>query len=104
MLVPPGRRCDATPRPGSEAWLRDAGCQVARRRGHEELVGRRHVDPEARIRGQLLRHEPTGSGERPGHRGGIADRHDLQRILETVSYTHLRAHETRHDLVCRLLL
>ena len=22
----------------------------------------------------------------------------------TVSYTHLRAHETRHDLVCRLLL
>src|SRR5450756_55277 len=26
------------------------------------------------------------------------------RTLETVSYTHLRAHETRHDLVCRLLL
>eukprot|EP01016_Furgasonia_blochmanni_P009682 TRINITY_DN14018_c0_g1_i1.p1 TRINITY_DN14018_c0_g1~~TRINITY_DN14018_c0_g1_i1.p1 ORF type:complete len:455 (-),score=44.30 TRINITY_DN14018_c0_g1_i1:49-1413(-) len=24
--------------------------------------------------------------------------------LQTVSYTHLRAHETRHDLVCRLLL
>src|SRR5450759_5191087 len=24
--------------------------------------------------------------------------------LTTVSYTHLRAHETRHDLVCRLLL
>src|SRR5450756_1300484 len=24
------------------------------------------------------------------------------RELETVSYTHLRAHETRHDLVCRL--
>src|SRR5665648_259784 len=23
--------------------------------------------------------------------------------LDTVSYTHLRAHETRHDLVCRLL-
>src|SRR5450759_896434 len=23
--------------------------------------------------------------------------------LEAVSYTHLRAHETRHDLVCRLL-
>eukprot|EP00825_Cyclidium_porcatum_P011290 TRINITY_DN15781_c0_g1_i1.p1 TRINITY_DN15781_c0_g1~~TRINITY_DN15781_c0_g1_i1.p1 ORF type:complete len:129 (+),score=12.61 TRINITY_DN15781_c0_g1_i1:77-463(+) len=23
---------------------------------------------------------------------------------KTVSYTHLRAHETRHDLVCRLLL
>src|SRR5659263_234680 len=24
--------------------------------------------------------------------------------LGAVSYTHLRAHETRHDLVCRLLL
>ena len=24
--------------------------------------------------------------------------------LIPVSYTHLRAHETRHDLVCRLLL
>ena len=25
-------------------------------------------------------------------------------VHEPVSYTHLRAHETRHDLVCRLLL
>src|SRR5450759_5813644 len=24
--------------------------------------------------------------------------------VETVSYTHLRAHETRHEIVCRLLL
>src|SRR5450756_2893021 len=24
--------------------------------------------------------------------------------FETVSYTHLRAHETRHEIVCRLLL
>src|SRR5450756_2707452 len=28
----------------------------------------------------------------------------LEHCVETVSYTHLRAHETRHDLVCRLLL
>src|SRR5450756_2676310 len=28
----------------------------------------------------------------------------LSHILGAVSYTHLRAHETRHDLVCRLLL
>src|SRR5450759_414677 len=27
-----------------------------------------------------------------------------QRFSYPVSYTHLRAHETRHDLVCRLLL
>src|SRR5665648_1127906 len=26
------------------------------------------------------------------------------RLSAPVSYTHLRAHETRHDLVCRLLL
>src|SRR5450756_2892328 len=25
-------------------------------------------------------------------------------VIDAVSYTHLRAHETRHDLVCRLLL
>ena len=25
-------------------------------------------------------------------------------VSKAVSYTHLRAHETRHDLVCRLLL
>ena len=25
-------------------------------------------------------------------------------MSDAVSYTHLRAHETRHDLVCRLLL
>src|SRR5450756_2676189 len=31
--------------------------------------------------------------------GGIA----IQTLVP-VSYTHLRAHETRHDLVCRLLL
>src|SRR5450756_3066652 len=29
----------------------------------------------------------------------------IQRMaINPVSYTHLRAHETRHDLVCRLLL
>src|SRR5450756_2731721 len=28
----------------------------------------------------------------------------LREGLAAVSYTHLRAHETRHDLVCRLLL
>ena len=33
------------------------------------------------------------------------DGEDLTLIaLQAVSYTHLRAHETRHDLVCRLLL
>ena len=28
----------------------------------------------------------------------------IKRGFKNVSYTHLRAHETSHDLVCRLLL
>src|SRR5450756_760654 len=38
---------------------------------------------------QLLR-RPLGMRHHAGH-------------IAPVSYTHLRAHETRHDLVCRLL-
>src|SRR5450756_2921496 len=34
--------------------------------------------------------------------GGISRSH--AKAPDAVSYTHLRAHETRHDLVCRLLL
>ena len=33
----------------------------------------------------------------------MIDRNNLTGLVP-VSYTHLRAHETRHDLVCRLLL
>src|SRR5450756_1904126 len=44
-----------------------------------------------------------GDAGASGHRRE-ADR--LAALLESVavSYTHLRAHETRHDIVCRLLL
>src|SRR5450759_2287679 len=35
---------------------------------------------------------------------GIAAEYGVRAIPTPVSYTHLRAHETRHDLVCRLLL
>src|SRR5450756_673202 len=43
------------------------------------------------------------------HHSGVTSGLRWIRILKTgeviaVSYTHLRAHETRHDLVCRLLL
>src|SRR5665648_553114 len=40
----------------------------------------------------------------------LIELHEIQGVsatvltANTVSYTHLRAHETRHDLVCRLLL
>src|SRR5450756_2825389 len=45
-------------------------------------------------------------GEIDGVRVAFLPRHARgHRILPgAVSYTHLRAHETRHDLVCRLLL
>eukprot|EP00825_Cyclidium_porcatum_P019922 TRINITY_DN22798_c0_g1_i3.p1 TRINITY_DN22798_c0_g1~~TRINITY_DN22798_c0_g1_i3.p1 ORF type:complete len:218 (-),score=41.59 TRINITY_DN22798_c0_g1_i3:59-712(-) len=33
-----------------------------------------------------------------------SNKEDQLEKTNTVSYTHLRAHETRHDLVCRLLL
>ena len=48
--------------------------------------------------------------------GGVRSVEDINKLLNcgadkvsintaaAVSYTHLRAHETRHDLVCRLLL
>ena len=36
--------------------------------------------------------EPNDNGEK------------IKPDVEAVSYTHIRAHETRHDLVCRLLL
>src|SRR5450759_2530054 len=35
---------------------------------------------------------------------GFQSRPQNSHSHSTVSYTHLRAHETRHDLVCRLLL
>src|SRR5450759_1887192 len=34
----------------------------------------------------------------------LAERWHRPHNIRSVSYTHLRAHETRHDLVCRLLL
>src|SRR5450756_3078732 len=50
---------------------------------HQGAGARRLTDDEHVMRGQVL---------------------DVQNGAHPVSYTHLRAHETRHDLVCRLLL
>src|SRR5665648_1237785 len=58
------------------------------------LLGR-HAHPEITMHtfplSEYMRYIEKGDWE------GVAD-------LMPVSYTHLRAHETRHDLVCRLLL
>ena len=53
-------------------------------------------------RAQLDREEAARAAEIP-----LPDRmvrRALERRIEPVSYTHLRAHETVLDLVCRLLL
>src|SRR5450756_1184194 len=46
-----------------------------------------------------------GVQDRDGSAEGVGPRL-VQTVTDpiTVSYTHLRAHETRHELVCRLLL
>src|SRR5450756_2004565 len=56
----------------------------------------RTIDVSARLAGRGYRVVPHLAARM------IADRGQLERL--SVSYTHLRAHETRHDLVCRLLL
>ena len=64
------------------------------------------LQPHARELGTM---EELGGVEQILTRGNSADR-QLQvfnanrDIVEAVSYTHLRAHETVLDLVCRLLL
>src|SRR5450759_5856858 len=67
-----------------------AGRPRSRRRWRDEFIH------SASIRRQS--NQPAGLGAKA--------RHDCRRhaAIESVSYTHLRAHETRHDLVCRLLL
>ena len=47
----------------------------------------------------LLPHLSKEQDRRP-----LADGVKGEELNIPVSYTHLRAHETRHDLVCRLLL
>ena len=48
--------------------------------------------------------EKTSFSEREYQGGGGVSVAIDKEEEEPVSYTHLRAHETRHDLVCRLLL
>src|SRR5450756_578042 len=67
------------------------------------------VAVESGVRHLVLRKKPGTVGyDRKQSRCGLPSQHALLQAWEkkdyTVSYTHLRAHETRHDLVCRLLL
>ena len=46
----------------------------------------------------------TGALTKVDEKVGVFNRQVSELNKSPVSYTHLRAHETRHDLVCRLLL
>src|SRR5450756_2664806 len=86
--MPPGRsaregsrrRTSHTPSVVLGEWFLSA----AERDNPDSLLHSRHPDPQSWT---------TGNDVRP-----------LVHGVASVSYTHLRAHETRHDLVCRLLL
>ena len=62
----------------------------------------------ARVPSFSRRHEQEGKQDKLHNireDKGKRDRPKEAKATATaVSYTHLRAHETRHDLVCRLLL
>src|SRR5450756_1521336 len=60
------------------------------------------AEREARREDRLT--ERTIAGEKLDFTGHIDPRLVVEQSPIAVSYTHLRAHETRHDLVCRLLL
>src|SRR5450756_3206814 len=82
-----------------------------------EALQAKAMDDVREIRERILHGERLANAGRDPEAGGwtmenalwFIARHgpltseDLRRP-STVSYTHLRAHETRHDLVCRLLL
>src|SRR5450759_3029834 len=51
----------------------------------------------------LYRVEAGAAGFSQFKQSGVRLNVNTSTTLNTVSYTHLRAHETRHDLVCRLL-
>src|SRR5450756_553620 len=82
-------------------------CQAAQQRHHVSVRIREAADLAAAGVGLALaeRHYPVEAGDEVADdRRPIGLEADAEPALEPVSYTHLRAHETRHDLVCRLLL
>src|SRR5450756_2510257 len=72
----------------------------------QRQVGRGKPQIDAGVDVRAPPHQPRGDVTTRAVDGRRDERLDLghDTALHAVSYTHLRAHETRHDLVCRLLL
>src|SRR5450756_2832258 len=86
----------------------DEGLQVRGAPGEDEAVAPTaqccaHVVDDRLVAWVVGDHGPVDLSHASGC-GGIGCAVVAERGLVPVSYTHLRAHETRHDLVCRLLL
>src|SRR5450756_1355703 len=95
--------------------------QKRRRSGMEfkiALLAVREVEVSKKFYGELFEQKVMlDLGKNVTFSGGFAIQQDFAQLTNVaadsvmckshnmaVSYTHLRAHETRHDLVCRLLL
>src|SRR5659263_453060 len=75
----------------------EQGCQVP----GDQVISRNSCDICAHGHGGAKGHRIFSSLLEEYHENDPCRRPDDER---PVSYTHLRAHETSHDLVCRLLL
>ena len=71
-----------------------------KRRTRASIAREKGLEPLA----QVLYEQRPDSGEPLALALAFLDPEKGVETAEAVSYTHLRAHETRHDLVCRLLL
>src|SRR5450756_1186256 len=104
LPIPPGKAPDTYRVPELCAIpAYDGGGAMRVPRGAGLLLRQRGNARQAGRRCERLRPDRAGR-----QCGGIADPAERvaptrQKLVTPVSYTHLRAHETRHDIVCRLL-
>src|SRR5450756_257205 len=92
--------------PGFHLWTRDPTSAITPANSWPGTCGRR-ISGSCPIHPcQSLRHRPLAATSMTTPVSGQAGSSTVTTSGScwTVSYTHLRAHETRHDLVCRLLL
>src|SRR5450756_3029679 len=91
--------CDDGQRRGGALGRRERRTSVSERGSEGRALRSAGDEPDISTRRASRRSSASpGGGDEAGGRSGGQAGHG------PVSYTHLRAHETRHDLVCRLLL